>query len=560
VQENHSTVKTLLGTKLLTAAATMLFLILLARLAVAIDSMTLLATLVGENQHDEFYECASAGDVNGDGFNDIIVGAPQMMLDRGYAYIYFGGPGFGTVPDVRLIGEPLGPWGFSNFGCLVACAGDVNNDGYDDVLVSATFGFNYDIGWTTGKVFLYFGGAQMDSVEDVVFQGTYLDHYWYGSAISSAGDLNQDGYDDVIIGCPEYPAGWGMGRAYIYFGGDYMDNQFDVCIQGDTGDGLGCSLKAIGDVNKDGYDDVLVGVPNDGRTRCEGRASIYFGGDPMDTIPDVTFWGDSANFQYLGFYTSAGGDVNGDNCPDVVISASSKVKVLFGGTDIDTVADVVLKGEEPSYEPFTYEVSDAGDLNKDGFGDIMIGDPSVGDTPLGKVYVFYGGPDMDSVFDIVLTGDPEPWSYFGDKMASVGDVNADGFDDIVVSSHGDSTRQGKVFICTSCPSAVSEDDQQHTLYGFRLDQNYPNPFNSNTSIRYSVPSPGLKYQAHATLQIFNVRGQLVRTLVDEDVSAGTHLVLWDGNDSRGKPVASGLYVYRLTVGSVSEERKMLLLK
>jgi hypothetical protein len=541
-------------------AVIMLSLALYAESPLASDSLTLLATLVGERENDHFIECASAGDVNGDGFKDIIVGATQMLIDRGYAYVYFGGVKFDTIPDVRLIGEPFSPAGFSNFGILTACAGDVNNDGYDDVLVSANFGFNYDIWWRTGKVFLYFGGAEMDSIEDAVFQGSFDDYIWYGSSISSAGDVNQDGYDDVIIGCPEYPGGWGMGRAYIYFGSDYMDEQFDVCIQGDTGDGLGCSLRGIGDVNKDGYDDVLVGVPYDGQTRFEGRTSIYFGGDPMDTIPDLTFWGDSVGFQFAGHYISGAGDVNGDSYPDLVISASSKVKLFLGGTGMDTIADIILTGEEPVNEPFSYKVSDAGDLNRDGFGDLMIDDPSVGDSPLGKVYLFYGGPDMDSLFDIVLTGDPEPWSNFGTQMAALGDVNADGFDEIVVSSHGDSTNRGKIFIFTSSPSAVSDDDREHTSRGFRLSQNYPNPFNSGTSIQYTVSGPERGNQTHATLQIYNIRGQLVRTLVDEERQPGTYRIAWDGKNDAGQQVASGIYLYRLSVGAVTQEKKMLLLK
>jgi hypothetical protein len=542
-------------------AVTMLSLALRAGCPFALDSLTLLTTLVGERENDYFIECASAGDVNGDGFKDIIVGANQMLMDRGYAYVYFGGVEFDTIPDVRLIGEPFSPAGFSNFGCLTACAGDVNNDGYDDVLVSANFGFNYDIWWRTGKVFLYFGGAEMDSVEDVVFQGSHDDHDWFGSAISSAGDLNQDGYDDVIIGSSESPTGiWGFGRAYIYFGGENMDDQFDLFMQGDTGSYLGTSVKAVGDINNDGYDDILIGAPSDGPTHYEGRASIYLGGDPMDTIPDVTFWGDSADFQLAGFHISAAGDVNGDNYPDVVISASSKVKLFLGGTGMDTIADIILTGEEPANEPSSYEVSDAGDLNGDGFGDVMIAHASYGDSGEGRVYVFYGGSDIDSLFDIILTGDQRPHTYFGAAMGKAGDINGDGFEEVVIASYGGTTATGKVFIYTGNTTSVSEEQEEHVSRRFRLDQNYPNPFNAMTVIRYTVSPPKCGCQAHTTLRIHNIRGQLVRTLVDEERQPGTYRIAWDGKNDAGQQVASGLYVYRLCVGTAIQARRMLLLK
>lgn len=540
-----------------------LCMILTVKYAAALDSLTLLATLLGENENDEFLHCASAGDVNGDDFKDIIVGAPQMLIDRGYAYIYFGGTEFDTIPDVRLIGEPFGPGGFSRFGVTVASAGDVNDDGYDDVLVGADFGWNSQIGWRTGKAFLFLGGEDMDSIPDVTFLGCFDDFEYFGGVISSAGDVNDDGYDDVIIGSPSYPGGWLSGRAYIYFGSQNMDNEYDICIQGGEGDCLGNSVNSIGDINQDGYADLFIGATCDGHTGFEGRASIYFGGDPMDTTADVTFWGDSASFYSVGSYIASAGDVNGDSIPDVMISAKSKVKLFFGGAQMDTLADVILTGEEPVAEASrgSYRISSAGDLNKDSYADIMVSHPSFGDSNEGKVYIFYGGPDMDTSFDIALIGDHEVWANFGSSICSGQDINGDGYNEILISSvEKQSTMKGKVFIYTSGPVSAVGTENVQVLKSFRLHQNYPNPFNSVTAIEFDVEGSEYRAPIQTTLRVYNIRGRLVRTLLAEKMPPGTYRVTWDGKDECGKEVASGIYFYQVRMGNVIDARKMLVLK
>ncbi|MGB7063310.1 MAG: FlgD immunoglobulin-like domain containing protein [Candidatus Zixiibacteriota bacterium] len=516
---------------------TVLCVALTVKCAVALDSLTLLATLVGENENDFMVQCASAGDVNNDGFDDIIVGATQLLMDRGYALIYFGGTEFDTIPDVRLIGEPFGPGGYSRFGVTVASAGDVNDDGYDDVLVGADFGWNGEVGWRTGKAFLFLGGEDMDSIPDVTFLGSFDDFEYFGGVISSAGDINDDGYDDVIIGCPSYRGGWLSGRAYIYFGGQNMDNEYDICIQGGEGDFFGNSVNSIGDVNQDGYEDVLIGAACDGHTGFEGRASIYFGGDPMDTTADVTFWGDSASFKQVGSYIASAGDVNGDTDPDVMIVGGyehKRLKVFLGGPAMDTVPDVILGG--------SHAISPAGDLNKDGFGDIMVSGT-----------IFFGGDPMDTLPDISLpTG--------GYRVAAAGDINKDGYEEVLLSTVGDTTWPGTVFVFTSEPTSVVQDEEEQVVKSFRLHQNYPNPFNSVTAIQFDVEGSEYRAPIQTTLRVYNIRGRLVRTLLTEKMAPGTYRVTWDGKDECGKEVASGIYLYRVRAGSLIDTKKMLVLK
>ncbi len=510
--------------------------VLCSRFSFALDSLTLLATLVGQSD-DELYHCASAGDVNGDGFKDIIAGAPQMRVNRGHAYIFLGGVKFDSIPDVTLIGKPASPAGFSRFGIEVASAGDVNNDGYDDVIVGADFGWNYQIDWPTGQVFLYFGEAHMDSIEDLVFQGSFDDFERFGTSISSAGDINNDSYDDIIISAPFYPGGMGAGRAYIYLGGEGIDGQADICIQGGEGDCLGNSVAGVGDVNQDGYDDILVGAVTDGATGFEGRASIYFGGDPMDTVADITFWGDSSSFQGAGYRVACAGDVNGDSIPDLMIASAyepKKMKIFLGGATIDTLPYITVGG--------SHAISKAGDLNKDGFGDIMVSGT-----------IFYGGDPMDSLPDLDLpTG--------GMEVGHAGDINGDGYDEVLLSTTGDTTANGNVFIFTSGPASSVRDQEDQPVKGFLLSQNYPNPFNSSTAIRFSISSSTLQGRPQVTLRIYNIRGQLVRTLLNEEKESGAYQIVWDGKDNWGKEVVSGIYFYQLRAKGFTETKKMLLLK
>jgi hypothetical protein len=498
-----------------------LCLFLTVKNTLALDSLTLMAKLSGQSE-DQFYYCASAGDVNGDGFKDIIVGAPQLLMDRGYANIYLGGAEFDTIPDIKLIGEPFEVGG-SGFGDNVACAGDVNHDGYDDVLVVAGF---------VEKVFLYLGGVEMDSIEDVVFQGGPGDSYSFAASITCAGDLNNDYYDDIIISSPEYPVGTGTGRVYIYFGDENMDNQADICIQGGERDCLGASVAGLGDVNQDGYDDILVGAPTDGHTGFEGRASIFYGGDPMDTIPDVTFWGDSANFHFVGCSIADAGDVNGDGIPDLMIVGGylqKRMRIFLGGVTIDTIPYITVGG--------SHAISKAGDLNKDDFGDIMVSGT-----------IFYGGNPMDSIPDLYLpTG--------GTEVAYAGDINGDGYDEVLLSTTGDTTANGNVFIFTSRPASSVSDQEHQPVKGFKLSQNYPNPFNPQTEIDCTLP-----FDCHVTVSVFNILGQKVAVLVDQFQKSGKKTLHWNGRNDNGEELASGIYFCRMQAGDFSETKKMLVIR
>ena len=178
-----------------------------------------------------------------------------------------------------------------HFGWSVASAGDINSDGYDDIVVSKS-GIQVP---TKGKVYIYLGGENVDNIADIVIEDGIGD--WnFGNDVSSAGDINNDGFDDIIVGFVGYDIF--RGRVHIYYGGISMDNTVDVILNGNISNAqFGISVSSAGDINNDGYGDVIVGQ---NRTqKFAGKAYIYFGSDSMDNEEDFVFVGDE--YDYWGF-------------------------------------------------------------------------------------------------------------------------------------------------------------------------------------------------------------------------------------------------------------------
>ena len=210
--------------------------------------------------------------------------------DAGRAYIYFGASSMDNTADIVLTGVASG----DNFGNSVSAAGDVNGDGYHDVIVSA---WGNDIGGSdAGAAYIFLGGAGMDNTADVLLKGTAVDDR-FGFAVSAAGDVNGDAYDDVIVGAPyNESAGNDAGRAYIYFGGPVMDNIADAIMTGEAaGDNFGLAVAFASDMNGDGYSEPLVGAyRNDTNGLSSGRVYLYTNSLTGIDIPDEFFTGSAA--------------------------------------------------------------------------------------------------------------------------------------------------------------------------------------------------------------------------------------------------------------------------
>jgi FG-GAP repeat len=390
-------------------------------------------TLTGAAADDSFGgSVAAAGDVNGDGFADVIVGARFNSgggSKSGRAYVYFGAAG--TSFDASADGVLTGAAAFDNFGTSVASAGDVNGDGFFDVIVGAPG--NDTGGMTAGRTYLYFGaaGTTFDASADGVLTGASNDNF--GIAAATAGDVNGDGFADVIVGAWFNSAGGAnAGRAYLYFGaaGATFDASADGTLTGAAaGDLFGSSVASAGDVNNDGFADVIVGAYfNDGGGANAGRAYLYFGtaGATFDASADGTLTGATAG-EVFGSSVASAGDVNGDGFSDVIVGAplhneaTGRTTIYFGaaGTTFDAGADASIAGAAAS-DGFAIAVAAAGDVNGDGFADVVVGayfNDAAG-TDAGRAYVYFGGAgSFDATADGIFTG-AATGDLFGISVAS----------------------------------------------------------------------------------------------------------------------------------------------
>ncbi|MBK7253150.1 MAG: FG-GAP repeat protein [Ignavibacteria bacterium] len=162
-------------------------------------------TMTGAAIGDNFgYSVASAGDVNGDGYSDVIVGAPEYNSSTGSAYIFFGGSAMNNIVDVTMTGEAAN----NIFGEYVSSAGDVNGDGFPDVIIGAR-----EYNSFTGRAYIFYGGATMNNIADVTMTGAQ--NFQFGISVSTAGDINGDGIDDVVFGTDIFGSSLN-GRAHIF--------------------------------------------------------------------------------------------------------------------------------------------------------------------------------------------------------------------------------------------------------------------------------------------------------------------------------------------------------
>ncbi|MBN8549861.1 MAG: FG-GAP repeat protein, partial [Deltaproteobacteria bacterium] len=433
----------------------------------------------------------TAGDVNGDGYSDVIVGAKGYnggSANEGRAYIYFGSAtGLSNSPAWTAESNQSD----AQFGSSVATAGDVNGDGYSDVIVGAPL---YDGGSIDeGRTYVYLGGASGPSPTPAWFAESNQDGAGFGSSVSTAGDVNGDGYTDVIIGAPLFDGGNpDEGRAYVYFGGPSgLANEAAWTSEADQdGAKFGTSVATAGDVNGDGYSDILIGAPGvDGDDVDEGRAYVYLGSAAgVSSSANWTTEADQSEAQY-GFAVATAGDLNGDGYSDVIIGApfydgdnsnEGRAYVYFGAASgLSTTAAWTTESDQDEAQ-YGFTVATVGDVNGDGFSDVVVGAPLFdgGNTDEGRAYVYNGSAAGLSSTPAWTAESDQVSAQFGLSVASAGDVNGDGFSDVVVGAYGydgGSSNEGRAYVylggaagLSATPSWSMGSDQEGAFYGYSV--------------------------------------------------------------------------------------------
>jgi hypothetical protein len=411
-------------------------------------------TVVGELYSGAMlgFSVAGAGDINGDGFREVIVGSRDYSGGygrEGRADVYYG-----SSAGLSLTSgwNSKGGASYAYLGSSVDCAGDVNGDGYADVIIGAPL-FNNG-SFYGGRVFVYSGSETgLNDTPDWFFDGD-IDSDYFGFSVSTAGDVNGDGYDDVIIGAKGYSNGQNEeGRAYIFLGSASGLSQTPVWItesdQAQTG--FGYSVSTAGDVNSDGYDDVIVGsFYYIYGAKNHGNGFVYLGSaDGVATSP-VVILDSGVSMDSFGTAVSNAGDVNGDGFADVIVGApagdNTQLKgrsyVYYGMANGISEIPAWIAESTATSSGFGVAVASAGDVNNDGYSDVIVGAPNSGSR---RVYVFLGSDDgLSPVADWTVVSSVAN-SSFGSAVDSAGDVNGDSYSDVIIGAPMDNSR-GAAFV------------------------------------------------------------------------------------------------------------------
>jgi hypothetical protein len=420
--------------------------------SVTTQNLDIIWTIPGDTSLEEYGMSLASGDLNGDGIPDIVVAADTYATDsEGFYYRGIIDIYYGNHVGDTLPDIRLRSPDTAGAGRVMLACGDLNGDGYADVVAGEV---------NAGICTVWLGGDSMDTVPDVIIHGESV--WWLNSYFAcdvSTGDVNGDGYADLAIGASytaERPGRFGTGRVYVFNGGPGFDTTPDVTISGghdSTYEQFGTTLSAEGDFDQDGCNDLYIGAL---LYPGGGRVYAYYGGNPMDTSYDMAMSGGGLMFGMTkpGFLKTNGSFDYGVEGA-VFIEPGGMVYVHEGGRPMDSVPDVSIPHADPG--EFGTAAQSAGDVSGDGEDDLIVGAPYA-EPPAGAgaAYLFQTGTHFDTVPDAWILGD-EVGQHVGQDVCSCGDLDGDGLSEFMVSN-ATTIPRAYIWVCKCTGLGVQEEE------------------------------------------------------------------------------------------------------
>lgn len=400
---------------------------------------------------------------------------------------------FITLPFSEIVSQTISI--YDKMDSAILCIGDFDADIYPDTLKTSISSEE------KSEAIINFGHTQ--PTQKYVIEG-YTGYF--GISCANVGDVNKDSYEDFTIGA--YTAGKErQGIVYIFTGGPDLDNKPDIQLVGlQSESSFGYSVAGIGDINNDGYSDMIVGAPTGGN-KGNGQAFIYLGGSPMSTQPAVTLDGEKTDDFFGG----------------VIASCQSR--------DWPKRSDFIISA---------YENDDSG-------------------VSSGKVYAYEGKWPLQTKPKNSWKGEA-PGDCFGYALAAQYNKNGDEkWEWVIDAPFNDEVSEngGKTYIYpNNVSTSVISNTSGNIPTSFKLEKNYPNPFNNNTIIKFGIPQ-----SKKINVVVYDILGKRVKVLVNNQFyKEGFHEIMWNGLDEEQKSVTSGIYLIKLNYDNEIKTMKMTYLK
>ena len=465
----------------------------------------------------------NGSDLNNDGYDDFIHWNPGDP----YTFQFFMG---NEIPNPTYDFEIEVPFGSGS----ISWGGDLNADGYKDIV------FTVCTDWgDPGDIHICLGSENINLESELILHGEDYapDPYHLGfKGINAGYDFNGDGYNDILAGGTGDDYTW-RGMVAIFFGGEILDSEADFHILGNTWSELG-KYKTAGDINGDGFDDLIISRNTEPELNSPIKFEIYLGGPNMDTVMDFeledTFFYESP--------ISSQGDFNVDGFDDIIISTaispifSHPYILLYHGNTLGNLIPTILI--DSLYSNCLYYSN----INQDNYDDIVLRSY---ENNTHKIDIYYGNTEEDYIKDISI---PYTFYYPYSVSCNIGDFNGDNEDEILINT-GDFVNSATMY---GLPGGSEIDNCELKIMNYELN-NFPNPFNPITKITYNLPVTIV----NPIIEIFNIKGERIRTFNCQNQMP----IIWDGTDQNRNLVSSGVYLYQITSDEgVLTSKKMLLVK